>query len=40
MLSGAAEAPSWQQAGTTVYDEPVDAAVRARYAEVCNLIEG
>lgn len=38
-LLGGGEPPQWRAAGTAVFDEPVDPAVRARYAEVRDLTE-
>lgn len=39
-ISGAAEPPTWDRVGDETYDAPEEAAVRERYAEVRDLVEG
>ena len=40
LLTAGAEPPTWELAGTQVYEADPDPAVRSRYAEVRDLTEG
>jgi hypothetical protein len=40
MVSGAAEPPVWESADTQTFDAPAAPWVRARYAEMRDLVPG